>query len=156
MYMSLEEIQKLAEPLRSVALSMYNEMAKANAKAEAAEKTLNSLRDAKLRDANAARMQRVALLGKVSPRVKADLDAMLVAPSMALSMGDGGAIIDPMASTLAMLEKGLADIPRMLTAPAISLSEVAHPTDGEMTAEMEDSLANDMARRMGCPPRRAG
>lgn len=159
MYMSLEDINKLDEPLRSVAMSMYNETARANAKAAEAEKVLNSLRDAKLKEASAARATRCTLLGKLSPRVKADLDAMQAAPGMALSMGDGGAVIDPMAGTLAVLEKGLADMPRLLTAEASALSVQPQPTDGEMmSAERADALADGMARMMGCPPeaKRAG
>lgn len=151
MYMSLEDISKLDEPLKSVALSMYNETVKAQARANEAEKVLNSLRDARLKDATASRAKRVELLAKVSPRVKADLEAMLAAPAMALSLGEGGAVIDPMAGTLEILTKGLADIPKMLTTDAASLSMQPQPTDGEMSAEQIDAVADELSRCMGYP-----
>ncbi len=154
MYMSLEDIQKITDPtMKSIALSMYNENVKLRAEADADRKKLNSLNDAKLKEENAKRQTRVQLLGKVSPKVKADLDAMLAMPSMALSMGDGGVVVDPMAQTLGVLEKGLADIPRLLTTPSEDIIAMAQPTDSDMmTEERSDAIANDMARRMGCPP----
>lgn len=153
MYMSLDEINKLEDPLKSVALSMYNETVKAQAKAAEAEKILNSLRDAKLKEENAKRNSRVALIGKLSPKVKSDLEAMLALPAMALSMGEGGTIVDPMASTLAVLEKGLADLPAMLTQDRAALSVAPQPTDADtLSEERADKLADMMARQMGCAP----
>lgn len=154
MYMSLEDINKLPDPMKGVALAMYNENVKLRAEMEAARKTTDSLRDAKLKEASTARASRVALLGKMSPRVKADLEAMVATPGMALSMGDGGEVIDPMAQTLAMLEKGLADLPALLTRPSAAFATQPHPTDGEMSQEEIDKLADDLARSMGCPPER--
>ncbi len=151
MYMSLEEINKLPDPMKGVALAMYAENQKLRAEMEANKKTTDSLRDAKLKEAAAARAGRIALLSRMSPRVKADLEALVAAPGMALSMGDGGAVNDPMASTLAILEKGLADMPRLLTMDQSALSVQPHPTDGEMSAEESDKLADNMARMMGCP-----
>jgi hypothetical protein len=154
MYMSLEDIQKITDPtMKTIALSMYNENVKLRAEADADRKKLNSLNDAKLKEENAKRQTRVAMLGRVSPKVKADLDAMLALPSMALSMGEGGAVVDPMATTLAVLEKGLSDIPRLLTTPSSEVIALSQPTDEEMfSQEAEDKLADDMARKMGCPP----
>ncbi len=153
MFMSIEEINKITDPtMRTIALSMYNENAKLRGEMEASTKTANSLRDAKLREATTTRQGRVQLLSRLSPRVKADLEGMLAAPSMALSMGDGGTVIDPMEQTLAVLEKGLSDMPRLLTADMASLSVQPQPTDAEMSTEDEDKLADSMARMMGCPP----
>ena len=152
MYMSIEDINKLPEPMKNVALSMYNENLKLRAEVDANAKTANSLRDAKIKEENAKRTARVLIIGRMSPSVKADLEAMIAAPSMALSMGDGGAVMDPMEQTLNMLEKGLSSIPTLLTTQQSALSVQAHPTDGEMTEELSDKLANDMARMMGCPP----
>ena len=150
MYMSLEEINKLEEPLKSVALGMYNDSVKATAKSDALEKQLNSLRDAKLKEEGAKRIHRATLLGKLSPKVKVDLDAMLALPAMALSMGDGGEVIDPMATTLAVLEKGLSDLPKLFVGGAVP---VPQPTDDTaLSAEAEDVLAEQMARLGGCPP----
>ena len=153
MYMSLEDINKIADPtMKNIALSMHAENIKLRAQLESNEKVANSLRDKTLREATAARDTRIMLLGKRSPSAKADLEAMKALPSMALSMGDNGEVVDPMASTLALLEKGLADLPKLLTTSAASLSVQAHPTDGEMTQEEEDRVADEYARRMGCPP----
>ena len=154
MYMSLEDIQKIADPtMKNVALSMYNENVKLRGELDVTNKATATLRDAKLKEENAKRTQRVTLLGKLSPKVKADLDAMLALPSMALSMGDGGAVNDPLAQTLAVLEKGLADMPRLLTLDSASLSQQPQPTDADMLDQAAtDKLADDMARMMGCAP----
>lgn len=153
MYMSLEDINKIADPtMKNVALSMYNENVKLRAEVDASTRTANSLRDAKLKESAAQRATRVQMLGKLSPKVKTDLDAMLALPSMALSMGDEGAVVDPMAQTLAMLEKGLADMPRLLITEASALSVAPQPTDDEMSQEAIDKTADSFARMMGCPP----
>mgnify|MGYP001619627737 CR=1 FL=1 len=155
MYMSLEDINKIPDPtMKGIALSMYNENVKLRAEVDASTKTANSLRDAKLKDASAQRTTRVQMLGKLSPKVKTDLDAMLALPAMALSMGDGGAVVDPMAQTLAVLEKGLADMPRLLTTDASALSVAPQPSDDEMLQEVIDQTADNFARMMGCPPER--
>lgn len=153
MYMSLEDIAKITDPtMKSIAMSMYQENVKLRSELDANKKTTDSLRDAKLKEAAAHRAQRISLLGKVSPKVKTDLEAMVALPSMALSMGDGGAVTDPMAQTLAVLEKGLADMPRLLTTDSASLAIQPHPTDGDISQEDIDKIADDMARMMGCPP----
>ena len=155
MYMSLEEINKITDQtMKGIALSMYNENVKLRGELDADRKVTASLRDSKLKEENAKRSSRVQMLGKLSPKVKADLDAMLALPVMALSMGDGGDVVDPMAQTIAVLEKGLADMPRLLTTDAAALSITPHPSDGEMTQEATDQLADSLARQMGCPPER--
>lgn len=153
MEFSLEEINKLPDPMRGLALSMYTENQKLRTEMEASKKVTDSLRDAKLKEAGTARTSRVAVLSKLSPRVKADLDAMLALPSMALSMGDGGVVVDPMEPILAVLEKGFGDMPRLLTADAKSLSITPHPMDqDEMTNERANEIADGLARSMGCAP----
>ena len=160
MYMSLEEINKLPDPtMKAMALSMYNAEVKANARMAEAEKQLGSLREVELKKAAAARQMRIDHLGRVSPRVKADLSAMVAMPSMALSMGDGGVVNDPMATTLAVLEKGLSDMPRLLTTESAAFTVQPQPTDANMlTEERSNEVADSMARMMGCPPepKRAG
>lgn len=152
MYMSLEDINKLPDPMKGVALAMYAENQRLRGEMDAAKKITDSLRDAKLKEATAQRQARVQLLSRLSPRVKADLDAMVAAPGMALSMGDGGAVVDPMEQTLAVLEKGLADMPRLLTTDASAFAVQPQPTDGEMTDAQSDEIADKMARMMGAPP----
>ena len=153
MYMSLEDINKITDPtMKNIALSMYNENVKIRAEAEADRKKLASLNDAKLKEEDAKRRQRVFMLGRVSPKVKADLEAMLALPAMALSMGDGGAVVDPMAQTLAVLEKGLSDLPRLLTADHAALSEQPQPTDADtLSEERQNEVADGLARQMGAP-----
>lgn len=151
MYMSLEEINKIPDDtMKNIALSMYNENVKLRAELDTTNKNTSALRDSKLAEENAKRKLRSDRLSRISPKVKADLDVMLALPSMALSLGDGGVVVDPLASTLSILEKGLADIPQML----LSETTVAqpHPTDGEMSSEVADQLADTMARQMGCAP----
>lgn len=153
MYMSLEQINQLPEPMKGVALAMYAENEKLRTEMAAAKKTTDSLRDAKLKEATDARTARVALLSKLSPKLKVDLDAMVVAPAMALSMGDGGAIVDPMAQTLAVLEKGLSDIPRLLTVDMKALSVQSQPTDEiALSAEQEKQVVDSYSNMMGCAP----
>lgn len=152
MFMSLEEINKLPDPMKGVALAMHAENEKLRIQVEAAQKVTDSLRDAKLKEETTKRASRVALLGRLSPRVKADLEAMLAMPAMAMSMGEGGAVVDPMAQTLAVLERGLSDMPRLLTAEASAAAVQPQPTDGQMTSERADEIADGMARQMGCPP----
>lgn len=151
MYMSLEDINKIPdETMRNIALSMYNENVKLQAALDKTVKDTGALRDSKLAEENAKRKLRSDRLSRISPRVKADLDIMLALPSMALSLGDNGVVVDPMGQTLSVLEKGLADIPRILSTELTT--EVPHPTDGELSQEVIDKTADDMARMMGCPP----
>ncbi len=152
MYMSLEEINKLPEPMRGVALAMHTENVRMRAELDASKKVTDSLRDAKLKEAATARASRIMLLSRLSPRIKADLDTFVALPSMALSMGDGGTVVDPMAQTLAVLEKGLSDMPRLLTTDQSALSVQPQPTDGEMSDAESDKVADDLARKMGAPP----
>lgn len=155
MYMSLEDINKIEDPvMKNIALSMYNENQRLRKEMENNAKVANSLRDAKLKEAREQRARRCAWLGKIAPSLKADLDAMLSNEGMALSMGDGGTVIDPMAKTLEMLEKGLGSIPKLLTTETVALGVQPHPRDDDgITEEEANKLADDMARRMGVHPK---
>lgn len=151
MFMSLEEINQLPDPMKGVALSMYKEVERLRAENDANKKVTEGIRNKQLVEANEKRNQRIALLNKLSPRAKADLDAMLAQPNMALSMDEKGTIVDPMAQTLAVLEKGLSDLPFLLTNDSSALSAHPQPTDADMlTDERADQLADAMARQMGC------
>lgn len=153
MFMSLEEINKLPDPMKGVSLAMFNENQKLRADLDASMKTSNSLRDKTLKEAADARNARIGILCKFMPRVKPDLDAMLALPAMALSMGEGGVVVDPMAQTLAVLEKGLADLPRLLTTDASALSIQQQPQDADfMSEERANALADSFARQMGAAP----
>lgn len=151
MFMSLEEINALPDPMRGVALSWYHENAKLQAQVEANQKVTDGLRNKQLEEAKQKRAKRVALINALSPRAKADLDAMLSQDSMALSMDDKGNIIDPMAQTLAVLEKGLSDLPQLFQIDAAHLSVQQQPTDADaLTGERADEIADVFARQMGC------
>jgi hypothetical protein len=153
MYMSLDDINKITDPtMKNIALSMHSENEKLRAEMEVNKKVSNSLREKTLREATATRDSRILLLSKRSPSAKADLEAMKALPSMALSMGESGEVIDPMSSTLSLLEKGLADIPTLLKTDAAALSVQAHPTDGEMTQDEIDKISDSYARMMGATP----
>lgn len=154
MYMSLEEINNIPDPtMRTIAMSMYQQNAHLSAQLAAQQKRIEATHQAELRKANTARATRVQLLCKLSPHVKADLESMLANPDMALSISENGAVVDPMSHVLAMLEKTLENIPRLLTTNQAALSIHSQPTDAEMLdQEEEQKLADDLARMMGCAP----
>lgn len=153
MYMSLEDINKLPDPIRGVALAMHQENDRVRKDLAAALSVTNSLREAKLKEAGDKRDARIDLLSRFSPKIKEDLVAMRAMPAMALSMGDGGVVIDPMSATLAMLEKSLGSLPRLLTSESSALSLIQQPTDEtEITEERANEIANSQAARMGCAP----
>lgn len=148
--LSLEDINKLPDPMRAVALSMYAENEKLRASLEANQKTTDSLRSAKLKEVSAQRLARLNLLSRISPKIKADLEAMASLPSMALSLGDEGVVVDPMAQTIAMLEKQLSGLPELLKHESTSLAVAPHPKDGdELSVEESDKLADELSKRMG-------
>lgn len=154
--LSLEDINKITDPtMRTIALSMFSENAKLRADMEDSRKISESLRAAKLKEANDLRTQKINLLGKISPNIKSELDTMVALPNMALSMGEGGTIVDPMAQTISMLEKSLVNIPKLLTTDSKLLSVQPQPKDMDTLSEEEENrIAEDQARRMGAMPER--
>ncbi len=151
--LSLEDINKLPDPMRGFALSMYAENQRIRAEAEVDRKKLNALNDSKLKEESLKRQQRIAMISRVSPKVKADLEAMMALPHMALSMGDGGTVVDPMHQTLAVLEKGLSDLPTLLKVESSALGVAAQPRDGdELSQEEMDKAAESFSRSMGNLP----
>ena len=78
---------------------------------------------------------------------------MLALPSMALSMGEGGTVVDPMAQILDVLGKGLSDLPKMLTTDASALQMVPQPTDETaLSLEEEAKVVDNFSRMMGAAP----
>ena len=62
---------------------------------------------------------------------------------------------DPMSQTLAMMEKALTDMPKLLTADSSLFSVQTQPTDAEMMSDARSTeLADAFARQMGAPPER--
>jgi len=149
--MSLEDINKIEDStMRTVALSMYQQNQALLARVEASESVSNAMRSAKLADETKKRQTRIAMLSRLSPKVKDHLDAMAAQQSMALSLAADGNVMDPMRATLDTLEAGLANLPAMLTVDRTSMTVVPHPTDGEaLSAEGENALVESMARMMG-------
>jgi hypothetical protein len=158
--LSLEDINKIEDStMRTVALAMFSEMDALRKQAAADRATTDSLRRAKLEEATKKRADRIAMLSRLSPAVKQQLDAMVGQQGAAMSLGDDGTIRDPMKATLDMLEAAMQErvnLPRLLTSDAAALSMVPQPSDGELTAEATDAIAETMARMMGCAPRQAG
>ena len=156
MYMSIEEAQAIQDPvMRKVALSMLEQNTALQAKLEAQAKVTESFRTSRLNEAAAKRASRIQLLSKLSPKIKPELDAMLALPSMALSLGDDGAVIDPMAPTLAMLEKQQVDMPTLLKTDARALAVAAQPSDESiLSGEQEDQLVDSFATMMGAAPKK--
>jgi hypothetical protein len=154
MYMSLEEINTIPDAtMKKIALSMYNENVKLRTEIAAGKKATEALNAVKLKEEDGKRRYRVMTLSKVIPTAKADLEAMLALPSMALSLGEGGVVIDPMAQTLSLLEKSVDRIPTLLRTDMAALSVAAQPTDeNALTDERISELADDLTRRMGYQP----
>lgn len=157
MYMSIEEINAIVDPvMKKIALSMYQENVRLRSEAKANADAVAAINAKAIADAKAQRAGRIALLGKVSPTIKARLERMVAAPGAALSMGGDGQVHDPLADTLALLEAGLGDMPALLTADMRHATMQPHPVDGDvaLSQEDEDKLVEDMARRAGAPPAR--
>lgn len=154
--LSIDDINRIEDStMRTVALAMFNENQALRAQLEANTRVTESLRNAKLGEAQKKRADRVAMLSRLSPQVKAQLDTMIGLQGMALSMGEDGSVVDPMRVTLDMLEAALAErvnIPRILQTDVSALSVQPHPTDADaLSAEGEAKLVDDLGRMMGCP-----
>ncbi len=69
-----------------------------------------------------------------------------------------GQIADPMKATLDMLDKGLSDLPRMLTTDHSALAVMAQPTDAStLSQEGTNDLVDSLIRMTGgTPEKRAG
>lgn len=152
--LSIEDINKIEDStMRTVALAMYTENENLRKQLDANARATNALRAAELEKETKKRQQRISMLSRLSPKVREDLEAMAGLQGMALSMGDDGRIVDPMRQTLDMLEKGLANMPQLLTADHSALSVVPQPRDTDaLTEERVEEIADSMARQMGCAP----
>lgn len=147
MYMSLTkaEVAKIVDPKeRSMAeafLSLRMENDKYKAKVDAVNKNI-------LDDATKDRGCRIEKLCKKLPPAARDKVLQAAAmPSMQLSLGNDGAVKDPMATMLEVFEAGIPDIPSMLM-KGIKLSEQPQPEDGVVTDERAQQLANQLLGRL--------
>lgn len=159
--LSIDDINRIEDStMRTVALAMFNENAALRQQLEHNTRVTEQLRAGKLAEAQRKRSDRIAMLSRLSPKVKDQLESMAGLQGMALSMGDDGAVVDPMRSTLDMLEGALADrvsMPRLLTTDMSMVTAQPQPTDADLlSAEGEAKLVDDYARLMGCAPQKAG
>lgn len=147
MTLSLEDIQKITDPKeKSIAeafMSLRNERDTDRKKHEA-------LSANRLADFKKQRDQRIEKLCKRRPMLTDDLLAMSADAGFALSLADDGNVIDPMNKALAMLEKGLVDLPSMLLGQPSNYQEVAHPVEpGTMSKERVIEVTKELAKTMG-------
>lgn len=147
MFMSLEAIDALPEEMRGVVRAMYDENKKILDELAEDKKVALSLRAIKLQDETAARNSRISILTKLLPNVRADLEAMAASPAMALSITDGGIVVDPMTKMLATLERSVSDSSQLMMDEAVAMS--VKPTTS-LTTDQANEMADGFARLMGC------
>jgi hypothetical protein len=141
-YLSLEEIEKIADPtLKQLALSL-NATQKKN---EALEK--NAFEEAKRR-----RQVRMDSITKKLPGSGEKLVAL--AATMSFSLQDDGTVKDTMTETLDILDAGIAkmqDIPTLLKIQKTELSEAPHPREyqGEITEERRQAIVAELEQHGG-------
>jgi hypothetical protein len=130
--MSLEEAQKLPDPAtRSVALSMI------------------ALRNNLFKNAQDKRQERVNRILKRMPKEAADaLKLQLANPGIKFALGDDGAVIDPMAPMLDILEKAIVDVPMLLQAPNGKFTVEPHPKEQAADEVTPERLAEITAEAM--------
>jgi hypothetical protein len=136
LYMSLEQAEKIQDPqlrqLARVALSLQNQALEA---------------------AQARRQERIERLCK-KVRQQGFQDKLLAQASGArLSLTPEGAVHDPLAGVLDVLEAGVRDLPSLLTEPG-RLRELEHPREydgGAMTEERRKEVLGEFVRNTRLP-----
>ena len=150
MYMSLEEVQKITDPvLKQVALSLYKsqeEMKKHQERTQALEKNA-------IEAAGRTRQGRIDRLARVLD--KAQITQLTqMATGMAFSLGADGKVADPLSITLDLLEgaaRKAQDIPALLKNPVASFDIQAQPTEyagGAISEERANQVADEMLARL--------
>ena len=148
MYASLAEVSQIQNPTERRLAEQIWHLQQTNALAEkrAASATLSILTAAK-----AKRDSRVQRLAERLPAAKRDkLLAMMAKPGAALSLGDDGAIRDPMAEALDIMESAALDIPAMLQGR--TFTEQPQPTDGTMDEERRNAVVEEVLKNTGGLP----
>lgn len=143
MYMSIEQINAIADPMtKMLALQLHD------LRAQNAALTTNTLETAK-----SARMLRIERLAKrLKPDVKEKLLGMIAQPSAQFSLQSDGKVNDPMDAWLNLLEATAIDLPALLASGAsLSIEEQPHPKDysGELDDARAEKLADEMCRASG-------
>ncbi len=122
MYMSLEQINAIPDAtMKSIALSMWNQN-------ESNRKKLAALEANSINGALQRRQARIEKLAKFLPVAQRD-QLLAMANGAKLSMGDDGAVSDPLGATLDILEAGVRAMPSLLTTHSSELSVQDHPRD---------------------------
>jgi hypothetical protein len=150
MMMSLEQVNAITDPMQKqlaqALLSLQEQSAKDRNKVKALETQ-------RIADATRTRQQRIDALAK---RVPAAAREKLLAQckGVALSLDDAGAVVDPMETTIAMLELSLPDIPSLMLS-GDGLIVQPHPRDSTgatVDDKRAEEIAEELARAAGCPP----
>lgn len=126
MYMSLEKVNSYTDPvMKEIALSLL----KSQEDAAAEKKRREALEQNAFAVADAKRQQRIKQLKRFLPAEDAKaLDDM--AAGAKFSMDDQGVVFDPLAATLSLQEKLLANIPALLKAqPGAKFSVESQPEE---------------------------
>jgi hypothetical protein len=148
MYMSLEKIAAITDPLqKEMAQMLFSMQQDAKKKSE----LLDSLTKGVLDAAKARRDQRISNLARRLPAMARDkILAQASAANAALSLGDGGVVIDPMSSTLDMLESAVMDLPSLLLDPQ-GIQAQAHPQEpgGPMSEERLKQVQAEFSNSTG-------
>lgn len=141
MYMSLQQIEKIADPekkqMAKIIFSLQGET--------------GALRKNKLDEAAAIRQRRIENVCKcVTPKNRDKIIQAAAAPGAQLSMGTDGVVKDPMATMLDIFEEELRGMPELLKQGA-KFNVQAQPSDGVLSDEQAQKLADDQTRGMQQP-----
>ncbi len=111
-----------------------------------------SLQQNTLAAARNKRQARIAALCQRRPQ-DTELPKMLAAQDqqIALAMAQEGTVNDPMLPLLDILERGIVDMPKLLTADTDRFTEQPHPKEysGEMSAERHKEIMAELERNAG-------
>ncbi len=140
MYASLAEISRIEDPTeKKLATELFK-----------TRKKLQSVSLSIIEEAKTARDARLKKLLKMMPKEKAaKIAAEFAKPSAQMSLGDDGAVVDPMAVFLDGLEAMRNDITAQLSAA----TEQPHPADGGiMTLERQKAVVDEVIKNTGGIP----
>jgi hypothetical protein len=146
-YMSLEAVQKIADPTtKAIAMSLLAMQEKSGALEKNAVEGAKAVR----------KMRLEALLPKLKKETADELKKM--ADGAAFSLGSDGVVTDAMSPALKILEDALnIDVPALLTNPRAMLAMMPHPkeppTDGKsITEERRQQVVNEQYKSAGKTP----
>jgi len=147
LYMSLEEVQKITDPAQKRMAEMILSL---QGTVDAEKKRSDALAKNTLDAAAVRRNTRVETLCKRLPVAVRD-KLLGQVKGAALSLGDDGAVIDPLASMLEMLEESTRNIPALLSANAGTILEQPQPRDydGSMTEERRQQIVKEQSQNAG-------